>query len=142
LNGIGKQGVVAAMTITEGIASIGMSILLAGRFSLTGIAIGMAIPMVIVQGIAIARYTTRFLDLSVLRYYRKCLLKPWAFGGIITVCLQGFLAYSHLNTWLRLIVAAMTMVLAYGVLCFKFILEKHEQQNLLGRLTFFRLATS
>jgi O-antigen/teichoic acid export membrane protein len=71
LLGLCKHKVVAFFTLIQGLANIGLSLILVRRFGIIGVAIGTTVPMILLTGLALTVYFHRFLKLSLLSYLRR-----------------------------------------------------------------------
>ena len=74
--GIEKHKVLAFVTIGEGILNLILSLILAARMGLIGVALGTAIPMVLTKAIIQPIYICRVLDQPIGSYVVRCFLKP------------------------------------------------------------------
>jgi len=64
-----KHYLFAAASIVEGIANIGLSIYLAPRYGILGVAIGTAVPMLIIKIFVQPIYVSRIIGISLRRYW-------------------------------------------------------------------------
>jgi O-antigen/teichoic acid export membrane protein len=71
LIGLCKHRVVALFTLIQGLANVILSLILARRFGVTGVAMGTMAPMILLTGLALTVYFRRFLKLSLLNYLRQ-----------------------------------------------------------------------
>ncbi len=71
--GLGMQGTVAKMYITEGIINLGLSIALAPRFGVAGVALGTLIPAFLFHGILWPFLHCRKIELPIEEYFRTSL---------------------------------------------------------------------
>lgn len=69
------RGVVVLSTLNAAL-NLGLSILWVRRFGLTGVAMGTAVPLLLVSGIAMAVYTCRALALPTWRYLGEGFVRP------------------------------------------------------------------
>ena len=75
LQGISKHKFYAVSNLLEGIFNLILSIILAKKFGLIGVALGTAIPMIINKTIIQPLYTCSFIKLNYNRYYFSILLR-------------------------------------------------------------------
>ena len=73
----GRHRVVAIVTLAEGAANVLLSILLAPLWGIYGVAVGIAAPLAIASLVFLPWYTCRVAKLSLARYFREVLIKPW-----------------------------------------------------------------
>jgi O-antigen/teichoic acid export membrane protein len=131
LNGVGKQAAMAVFTIIEGVVSVGLSIFLGARYGLTGIAVGIAIPMVIMNLFAYSLYTCNYLELKTMRYIRTCLIPPWftalAFIGIGKLTVP----YSFSSHWPGFLVCTFLYSAFFMFISYCFLLDKNERGGII-----------
>jgi len=72
----GRHKALAVWTVAEGVANLALSVVLAYRYGLAGVALGTAIPMLATKVFVQPWYTLRVLELSLLDYGRAALLRP------------------------------------------------------------------
>ncbi|HET7225763.1 MAG TPA: oligosaccharide flippase family protein [Candidatus Eisenbacteria bacterium] len=76
LYGVSRHRGVVALSLATAIANLGLSLLWAKPYGLMGVALGTAVPLVLIGGIVMFVYTTRALRLSPARYLAEGWLKP------------------------------------------------------------------
>ncbi len=74
--GMERHRVIAIITVIESFMNLVLSVYLARKYGLVGVAIGTAIPLVVMCGIFQPVYICRVLDLSIGRYIKECFLAP------------------------------------------------------------------
>jgi len=126
LGGLGKQGILAVFAIGEGIANIVLCYILVSKFGLFGIALALAIPMVIFQAFIRPVYICRLLKISFFNYYKTCLIKPWILLTAITIAAHSIHLHLYLNTWGHLIASAGAIMLLYSIGCWIFVFDRRE----------------
>jgi O-antigen/teichoic acid export membrane protein len=92
LYGVGKHRGVVALSILNALLNLGLSILWVGPFGIAGVALGTAVPLAIVAGIATMIYTCRALDLSIARYAWDGFVRP-------ALCVLAFLVPALFLQW-------------------------------------------
>lgn len=114
-----KHRYYAAATIVEAIANVTLSILLAPRYGIIGVAMGTAIPMILVKFFVQPIYVSRIANIRLLNYAR-------AIAPAFAITLTMVLAYNlpsvywnveliEINTYWRLITAMAAAGLVYLV---------------------------
>jgi O-antigen/teichoic acid export membrane protein len=134
LNGIGKQGTVAFITILEGLCSIGLCILFAPKLRLTGIALGISIPMVIVNAIVFPVYMARYFRISLLQFYWDCFLRAWICAAMTVACGVVFLHFFSARGWPRFFVFACFTGLVYLIFAYKIGLTRPERVSAVRKI--------
>ena len=86
--GVEKHKALAKWAIGEGIANLTLSIVLARKFGLYGVAIGTLVPSVVVQLVMWPRYVSRLVDVSWVQVFRNV----W---GPVFLCAVPFAAASY-----------------------------------------------
>lgn len=93
----GRHRAYGLWTIGEGLANLVLSVIWAHRYGIVGVALGTAVPLLVVKLTLQPWYVTRVLDISLAEYFGKGLARPLAFGAIfIAICgfTTGFQASS------------------------------------------------
>ncbi len=78
LYGMNRHQTYAFLAISEAVLNLGISIYLAHKIGLLGVALGTLIPCLPIEGIALPLYTARVLGLPVGTMYRKVIVEPIA----------------------------------------------------------------
>jgi O-antigen/teichoic acid export membrane protein len=86
--GVEKHKALVKWAIGEGIANLALSIVLARKFGIYGVAIGTLVPNVIVQLVMWPRYVSRLVDVSWVQVFRNV----W---GPVFLCAVPFAAASY-----------------------------------------------
>jgi O-antigen/teichoic acid export membrane protein len=100
LYGTNRHKYLAYWTLLEGLANLILSILLVGKMGIFGVALGTAIPMIVVKGIFQPFYVCREIRISINSYLIKCMLIPLVIS-ILYMILQ--LAAYHMVSEIRLV---------------------------------------
>ncbi len=105
----GRHRLLAVVMVVEGVVNVTLSALLAPVWGIYGVAIGLAAPMAVSAVIVWPWCTARVANLTVRRYYREVLARPWitfvlaALAGLLPGALIG---WSTLTVLLSAVVAA------------------------------------
>ncbi len=135
LYGVSKHGFLAKITLGEGLINFGLSIYLARRYGMTGVAIGTLIPMLIAKLCILPVYACRQLNLPLAEYYLRILAKPALFSASV-VFFPWILVFRHFVT--TNILSVVTLIIAQGILAvstmFFVLLTSAERSQALSQL--------
>ena len=130
LFGFGKQKTIAAFQVIEGIFIFGLSLALSYKYGITGVAVGIAVPFILIRGVFQTVYVCRLIEIGFHRYYWQCIFKPW----IITAILVGlcyWLGITNLvNNWPFLFLISGLIMIVYGAAAFIAVLESGERHQI------------
>lgn len=76
LKGVSRHRVLAGVLLLEAAANLGLSILLAPRYGLAGVALGTTVPLLVVNAFVVPLYTCRVLGLGLAAYLRNAYAAP------------------------------------------------------------------
>jgi O-antigen/teichoic acid export membrane protein len=128
--GFGKQKTIATFMVIEGIFIFGLSLALSYKYGITGVAVGIAVPLILIRGVFQTVYVCRLIEISFRRYYWQCIFKPW----IITAILVGlcyWLGITNLvNNWPFLFLISGLIMVVYGAAAFIAVLESEERHQI------------
>jgi O-antigen/teichoic acid export membrane protein len=126
LYGISKHRFFAISNTIEGIVNLILSVILVKKYGLVGVALGTAIPMMIIKLFVQPIFTCRAIKLSIRVYYFKILL-PILFKGII--CFLPILAFSRfiMPNYLNLLILSSLILLGLGCVYFIFGFNRFEK---------------
>lgn len=133
LEAVNKHRYYAYQTIAEGVVNLMLSILLVGPFGIYGVAMGTTIPIIITKIIVQPIYCCKIIGIKWSKYMLEILLKPILLiaGLVILFNKTGMLFAS--NSYLRLVVNAITILLAYAFLSYIFCLDDRNRQIILAK---------
>lgn len=137
LLGLGRQGVLATFEMVEAVLIVLLVIPLSMHFGITGAALGMAIPFVIVRGIFQAFCVCRIADVRLWNYYRRCAVGPWCFAAGLVLLGSFLVAPGSHQGWFSLIAITSLFMMAYGILVYAFLLNPSERSSLQEHLRRF-----
>ena len=132
----GKHTALGIWTVLEGIANLCLSVYLAGRFGIVGVALGTVIPMLVVKLVVQPAYTLRVAGVPIRDYLRGSILKPLAIGSVVAVASWVFAAEPRSMAGLAWRFAWQTVL--FAALTFTFALET-SQRGVLMRAVASRL---
>lgn len=83
----GRHRAYGLWTIGEGLANLVLSVIWAHQYGIVGVALGTAVPLLVVKLTLQPWYVTRVLGISLGEYFAKSLARPLAFGAfLVTIC--------------------------------------------------------
>jgi O-antigen/teichoic acid export membrane protein len=118
-------------TLVEGIANLSLSIYWAQSYGLLGVAMGTAVPMLIIKAVVQPWYALRLLHLTVREYVATALAAPVALGGAFTILLWLILRLWPAPGLLALVVRVSAEGLIFSYLTYRLILDAGERQSAL-----------
>jgi O-antigen/teichoic acid export membrane protein len=130
---LNKHQVFAVVSLIEGIANLLLSIYLAPKYGIVGVALGTAIPMIFVKLILQPLYLTRIVDVPLYAYV-STLLPPL----ILAIILGGIPFYApqwipHIQGYLALIIWSFPILLCFGL--FYSIIHPEDGHKILAKIT-------
>lgn len=137
LYGLGRQNYIATIGVIEGFAVVVLSLLLSFKYGLSGVALGVAVPMIIVRAILQAKYVCRIINVSVWHFYSKCILRPWLVSIVIAVSMYLLGAGKYADGWISLFVVSSLIMFLYAVSTYTVAVESSEKKQI--RLWLLRL---
>lgn len=133
LYGISKHKFLAWVNSAEALANLVLSLILVQFLGIKGVALGTAIPAVIVKLFIQPIYTARVLDVSVRSFYTKiflAMLKSILVLSILYILTRSLITVS----FARLIAFGVIQTVCYAAIMFKIGLSNLEQQLVAGFL--------
>jgi O-antigen/teichoic acid export membrane protein len=134
LYGISRHRIIAILRIVEGVVNLGLSILLVQLIGLPGVALGMAIPSIVIVVLVLPFFAARAIGLDLRRYHAEAYLRP----------LLAILPVAALALWMRAhwpaggLVAFFGQVallcLCYAPFAFALVLSASERRQVVQRL--------
>ena len=110
LYGISKHKFFSLSNLIEGISNLILSLILVRKFGLIGVAVGTAIPMIIVKLFIQPIYVCRFINLNLREYYLSALipviLKSSAILYIFKIIVKRFIIVNYLDIALLVLLTA------------------------------------
>ncbi|MHC4412765.1 MAG: lipopolysaccharide biosynthesis protein, partial [Planctomycetota bacterium] len=110
----GHQRAQAIISLIEGCIGFGLSILLAWRLGLTGIAMGFLISVALMRGVVCPLYICRLHRMSVVRYYLDALSRPWLIMFMLVAAAHYIRIASYIQTWTSLAVVITILLTVYS----------------------------
>lgn len=119
----------ARFSLLEAGLNLTLSIWLARRLGIAGVAIGTVIPASLNQIVAQPLYATSLLGVSRWRYYGQALLRPLAVGVLPGVCLAWMARQGWLFAWSWWLAGCTATTVLYIALAWFFGLDDHERER-------------
>ncbi len=114
--GTNRMGSLAVCSLIEGIANLGLSLLLVHRLGISGVALGTAIPAVIIRVLVVPWWFGRQYGVSLWRLLRSIWMLPGVCGVVAWVLLAHVVPSSAIGHWGDLALAAgATAVVFWGM---------------------------
>jgi len=137
LLGMSRHRVPTTVNLVAGLASVGGSALLAGRYGLTGIVIGGAVPILLLHGLLLPWYTNRVLDIDWATFFRQAILPPMGaalpFGLALAASARAFPPHSLVGVAVLVGATLPIFAVAAFFLCFDAEQRSHLTLGLLRR---------
>jgi len=133
LYGVSRHRGVVVLAATNAVINLGLSLWWVRSMGLTGVALGTAVPLLLVFGVATAIYTCRTLQISARRYLRDAVFVPAlaTLGFAIPATLVQGLAPPH--TWGALLAACAGSWLGFAALAWVIAVD-HRDRVRWGRM--------
>jgi len=133
LEAVNKHRYYAYQTIAEGVVNLMLSILLVGPFGIYGVAMGTTIPIIITKIIVQPIYCCKIIGVKWSKYMLEILLKPiLLIAGLVILFNKTGMLFAA-NSYLRLVVNAVTILSAYALLSYIFCLDDRHRQIILAK---------
>lgn len=141
LYGMSRHRIIALLRIGEAVANLGLSIVLVQAVGLAGVALGTAIPSVIITIFVLPAIAGRAVGIRLLQYYERAYLRPLVaivpFAAAAMWVREEFPATDLLGFFLR--IAALLAV--YVPCAFAVVLSRDERRLVLARARLVRRRT-
>ena len=134
LYGMDKHKMLAFFRIGEAVANLVLSIVLLHLYGIAGVALGTAIPHIILTAIILPIYTTRVIGMDLLRYYLLGYVRPiiaaLPFLAIV-LYINQYLTFDNLGVFFGVVIGAS---LIYLVISFWIIFTVRERQDIYNKI--------
>lgn len=131
LKGMSRHKILSYILAVEAIANLGISLALAKRYGIEGVAIGTMVPLVIAT-VGIMIYTCRVLRIGFFDYAARSYLASLLVGG--GVALLVWWADRPVQSYLDLILAGSAICLCYLVLALPLMVERDHREYLMQKV--------
>jgi len=133
LKGISRHKVLAYILIVEAAANLGISLALAPRYGLEGVALGTTLPLVVANLLVVPIYTCRMVGLRYLRYLRECYLVPAALALVLVL---GYAWYPfRAESYVGLILFAAGVQAFFLIASFFLVVQRDHREKFLALLS-------
>ncbi|MBI1799873.1 MAG: oligosaccharide flippase family protein [Candidatus Eisenbacteria bacterium] len=113
LYGVSRHRGVVTLSILNALLNLGLSILWARPLGIAGVALGTAVPLALVGGVATLLYTCRALELPLPHYLWEGMARPALCCGVFLIAALGVRAIAHPIGWWALGAACAACWLAF-----------------------------
>ena len=120
--------------LIEGVLNLGLSIYWAKQYGLLGVALGTAVPMIIMRLGIQPLYTLRVLKLSLTQYVSTSLLRPIAVVAIVYAVARSIGLIHSTASRLGLMEILSGFAVLFGVSTYWIVLDGSERKALLRRI--------
>ena len=138
LRGLGKHRIVARFTILQGAANLVLSLLLVVPLGLVGVALGTAIPMIVVTVIAFPIYF-RELGVSASDWIRRSMPRPLAVQAPFIALLIALRLYARPTSLFSFFAVTGAALIPYAILVAAFCMRPGERAAFYGIVRSLRL---
>jgi O-antigen/teichoic acid export membrane protein len=132
LGSTGHQKVQAIIAAAEGIVEFGLSIYLGIKIGLIGVPLGFVIGSFTVNGLVCSWYVCRLLEISIIRYFLRCLSRPWLILAVIGIGAFYMGVRNFADTWIKFVFASCFIMSLYAVCTYIFTLDSGERGKING----------
>jgi O-antigen/teichoic acid export membrane protein len=129
LKGISRHKILAFILCGEAVINLFLSIYLAPRYGIKGVAVGTVIPLLIVNIFLLPYYTCRELKINYLRYLVKGIFQPLLYL-VIPLFIVAYYFDIKVDTYVQLILFSAFVAIVYGLVALLFQLEKPHAQRI------------
>jgi O-antigen/teichoic acid export membrane protein len=127
LFGISRHRGVVVLSLLNALLNLGLSVLWARPFGLVGVALGTAVPLALVGGVATGVFACRVLELSLARYLMEGMIRPGLACLAFAVPAVAVQTAWHPVGWGPLALAAGSCWLLFVVCGWRFALDADER---------------
>ena len=132
LKGVNRHKTLALVLIGQAAFGLLGCILLAPSFGLRGVALGMAMPLVVANAVLVPAFTCRILDIKLADFYRQSLLVPATLTAIFLLG-HHYLA-QRVSDYLGIALYALGTTAYFAIGAWFFALEKGHRDRILATL--------
>ena len=133
LYGLEKQKKLAIFSMIEGISVLVFSLILSYKYGMTGVAVGVSVPLVLIRGIVQVKYVCKLLKIGFWKYYTDCIFKPWIIAIVLAIASYYLGLANYANDWFFLFLVSGLIVLVYGAGVYTIAIETEEKRQIKDR---------
>jgi O-antigen/teichoic acid export membrane protein len=126
---LGQQRKLAVLSMIEGIFVLGLSLVLSYEYGMTGVAVGVSIPLILIRGVVQTIYVCRLIKVGFWVYYTECIIKPLIIAVVLAVVSYRLGVARFANNWLLLFLISALLLLTYGSAIYTFAIRGAEKQR-------------
>jgi O-antigen/teichoic acid export membrane protein len=130
LFGLGKQKIIAMFAMCEGICVFGLALVLSYRYGMTGVAVGISAPFVLIRGVVQANYVCRLTEIGFWKYYTHCIVKPWCIAGALAVAIWWLGVVNCASSWLYFFLISLLIMFVYFAIVYFTAVETQEKAQI------------
>lgn len=123
-----RYGFRAKMYVTAAIINIGLTIVLASKFSSIGAAISSAIAMLISSGLILNIYYAKVIKLDMLSYWKSVLRQQLPIWILFAAGLASWHFLALPATWINLLVGLVIYCILFSLVCYFFSANQYEKE--------------
>ncbi len=129
LYGISRHKGVVLLSLLNALLNLGLSILWVKPFGLVGVALGTAVPLALVGGIAVAVFAARALGMPVMRYFWLGMFQPALLSLAFVVPALLVQRIFHPTGWIPLALATGLPWLLFAAVVWRWGLDQRERDR-------------
>ncbi len=139
LYGMNRHQTYAFLAISEAVLNLGISIYLAHRIGLLGVALGTLVPCLPIEGIALPLYTARVLGLPAGKLYREAILEPIAASLPCALFFWAAARWSLVHNWAEFVGVVLVGVAIFAGCAVLLLMQGEDHELVTKRLRSFQL---
>ena len=129
LFGLGKQRQLAVLSMTEGLLVLCLCIMLCPSYGMTGAAVAISLPIILVRGIIQTKLVCRLLAVGFWKYYAECVLTAWLVAFVIAAVCKMVGTFRIVNDWFVLFFTSGLVLILYGVSVYSMALKSEDRRE-------------
>ncbi len=130
LYGLGKQKIIAIFAMIEGIFVFGLALVLSYKYGMTGVAVGISVPFVLIRGVVQVNYVCRLTEIGFWKYYTRCIVKPWCIAGALAVAIWWLGVVNYVSNWLSFFLISLLIMFVYFAIVYFTAVETQERAQI------------
>ena len=130
LYGLNKHKFLAYWRVVEALLNITLSIVLVSRFGIVGVAIGTAVPHILLALVILPAYAVRQVNMSLFEYFTQGYLRPIAAAGIFAAGCLLARKYVEISTFLEFFGIVALLSIVYLAVSYVVVLSTDERKTI------------
>jgi O-antigen/teichoic acid export membrane protein len=135
--GISKHKFVAGITWGEALLNLSLCIFLVNKYGLFGIALGVAIPMLIFKGIIQPIFICKIMKFSMIDYYISIFLRPVLAALLYSVLFWKIVGSAIRPDYLNILILSTSFSFGYVIVALFFGLDKKSRSVIIHQIQLF-----